>query len=123
MYKILFVDDEKFMCNSIIEYFDGTDYKVFIANNGMEGLHIFTEEQPDLVITDLIMPDMEGLEFIRKLQRINKQLPIIVISGNMLGFEYLDAACILGAQARLRKPFDLEELRLIIEDLLGVGNK
>lgn len=122
MPKILFVDDEKLITNALEDYLDGSKYQILSANNGMDGLHTFIEKKPDLVITDLIMPDMEGLEFIRKLLGINKKLPIIVVSGNTLGVAYLETACVLGAKAKFTKPFDLEKLMRTVDELLSTNN-
>ena len=74
---------------------------------------------PDLVITDIVMPDMEGMELLRTLSRQGITIPVIVMSGNSLGTKFLDAAHLFGAQASLRKPFSKQELLDAVTRVLG----
>lgn len=104
MARILIVDDEpdiRFMMRLILE---GAGYKVTEARHGAIGLKSVTTRQPDLVITDVMMPTMDGLEFIERLRSNSKTaaIPILVVSGNS---ELASAA-----NARLRKPFTRREL-------------
>jgi len=84
--------------------FEGAGYQVIEARDGVIGLKSVKARQPDLVITDVMMPTMDGLEFIRRLRSDTKTaaIPILVVSGNSdLG---------TGANARLPKPFTRREL-------------
>ncbi len=98
-------------------------HEVVEASDGIEGIRIYREEQPQLVITDIVMPKKEGLETILDLRREEPQVKIIAISGGgRIGPEsYLDIAEGFGANRILTKPFNNKELLEAIHDLLGKG--
>ncbi len=112
--KILVVDDESSITDLVYSILTEKGYEVTTAKDGNEGLKVFESVKPDLVITDIVMPDMEGIEFMRSLVKIRKALPVIVMSGNVLGTKFLETARIFGAQATLRKPFAIQELLEVI---------
>lgn len=101
-------------------------FEVCVAKDGNEGLAVFQEEQPEVVITDLFMPDKEGIETIRELKKGSPKLKIIAMSGGSMveGPDYLIAAKLLGADLALSKPFGSEELVNTVNKLLGkdIGN-
>lgn len=96
------------------------DFKVTEASNGKVGLKEFRENTPDLVLTDIIMPEMEGISFIRELRSHNKNIPIIAMTGNVHGRmeEFLDISSQLGADELLRKPIKSQEFLDAIDKLL-----
>lgn len=108
--KLLVVDDDESVIRLIKVLLDGQGYVIVSALNGNQGLEVFREEHPDVVLTDLIMSDMEGIELIRQLRRETSKLPIIVMSGNPIGKHYLHAAEIFGAVTSLLKPFTKKQL-------------
>ena len=108
------VDDESSLTEFLHLVLTETGYEVATARNGREGLRVFESIKPDIVITDMVMPDMEGIEFIRILRKKAKSLPVIVMSGNAIGTRFLSTACIFGARAALRKPFNIRELLEVI---------
>ena len=116
--KILVVDDEEKIRNALQDILESKGYKVSIAKDGKEGLKQFAALEPGLIITDIIMPDMEGIEFIRAIAKKKKNTPIIVMSGNILGAKFLESARIFGTRACLKKPFTAQELMKTIEKLL-----
>lgn len=118
--KILVVDDEPSLTKFLHLVLTETGYEVATAKDGREGLKVFESIKPDLVITDMIMPGMEGIEFTRSLRKKVKGLPIIVISGNAVGTKFLETACIFGARATLQKPFTIQELK---ETIAGIENE
>ena len=118
--KILVVDDEPSITEFLHLVLTETGYEVTTAKDGSEGLRVFEPMKPDLVITDMVMPDMEGIEFIRILMKKRKGIPIIVMSGNAVGTSFLETACIFGARATLQKPFTIQELK---ETIAGVENE
>lgn len=117
---ILVVDDDEMMRAFIRELLLINDFKITEAANGKLGLKEFRESTPDLVITDIIMPEMEGISFIRELRSHNKEIPIIAMTGNVHGRmeEYLDISSQLGADEILRKPIKSQEFLDAIERLL-----
>ena len=115
--KILVVDDEPHILDSIKDYF--LEYEVNTASNGYDGLRILRNNKPDLIITDIVMPDMEGVEFIQTVNELDVTIPIIAMSGNPIGRQYLEHAVLLGAVEKIEKPFELEELENLIEKLIS----
>lgn len=117
---VLVVDDDEMMRAYVKELLLIHDYKVTEASNGKLGLKEFRENLPDLVITDIIMPEMEGISFIRELRSHNKKVPIIAMTGNVHGRmeEFLDISSQLGADEILRKPIKSQEFIDAINKLL-----
>lgn len=117
---VLVVDDDEMMRAYVKELLLIHDYKVTEASNGKLGLKEFRENTPDLVITDIIMPEMEGISFIRALRSHNKKVPIIAMTGNVHGRmeEFLDISSQLGADEILRKPIKSQEFIDAIHKLL-----
>lgn len=117
---ILVVDDDEMMRAFVKELLVIHEFEVTEAANGKVGLKEFRENTPDLVITDIIMPEMEGISFIRELRSHNKDIPIIAMTGNVHGRmeEFLDISSQLGADEMLRKPVKSQEFLDAIERLL-----
>ena len=95
-------------------------YHVFGAANGFEGLEILASQQIDLVITDILMPEKEGIETIIQIRQLHPELPIVAISGGgrAHNFEPLRIAGGVGADAMLTKPFDINKLIAVVEDVM-----
>ena len=110
MKKILVVDDEAMVREAISVLLEEKGYEVRTANNGRAGVEAYADFAPDLVLTDISMPDMEGIEFLQVLRKKEKSLPVIVMSGNIVGQRFLKSARMIGAAAVLKKPFSNEDL-------------
>lgn len=108
--RILVVDDEHLLVSLVQELLANAGYDVAAAENGGAALEKVASFQPHLIITDIIMPDMEGIELISLLRKINKSIPIIAMSGHAVGMTFLKSSKVLGAVATLRKPFSPQEL-------------
>ncbi|HHQ2889293.1 TPA: two-component system response regulator RssB [Pseudomonas aeruginosa] len=78
---LLIIDDDEVVRESLAAYLEDSNFKVLQALNGLQGLQIFESEQPDLVICDLRMPQIDGLELIRRIRQTASETPIIVLSG------------------------------------------
>jgi CheY-like chemotaxis protein len=91
-----------------------------VAHNGREGVAHYEAAAIDLVITDLLMPEQEGLETITILRRLNPQVRIIAITGGGQkgSRDFLYVAAALGAQRTLRKPFSRQVLLEVVQDLM-----
>lgn len=118
MADILIIDDDPQMRRLLIRILGGAGHTVREAENGRIGVALFKERQPALVITDIVMPDMEGIETILTLGQDGGTVPIIAISGGSDPI-YLKAATGLGAAASLKKPFAAKELLGVVDGLLG----
>ena len=118
--QILIVDDDEMIREYVKELLLFNDYKVAEAGNGKEGLKQIYKNVPDLVITDIIMPEMEGISFIQELRTHNKNIPIIAMTGNINGRmeELLELSSQLGADETLRKPINSKELITAINKLI-----
>lgn len=121
MKNILIIDDDKSLRLIIKEKIKKSNYKIFEASNGKEGIEIYHKNDIDLIITDLIMPEKEGIETIIELKKENKDVKIIAISGG--GYfnpeDYLEAAEGLGAIKTFIKPIDFEKFTKFINELLN----
>ncbi|MEW5815118.1 MAG: response regulator [Spirochaetota bacterium] len=120
MAKILVIDDDERICNSLEDILKENDYEVKFAGDGSEGIEQFRIEKPDIIITDICMPDMDGIEFIRILRKLKERVPIIVMSGNIIGKNFLQAARLLGAVDTIAKPFTAKELLEKIAGILSI---
>ena len=80
-YKILVVDDDAIFRESIIEYLDDYDFEIVEAENGQKGIDLFEKELPDLVLLDLMMPEISGITVLDRLRKYTTDTPIIMISG------------------------------------------
>ncbi len=101
--KILVIDDEKVIRNSYCAYLEDHNYQVFEASNGIDGLRQIETEKPDLVLLDLQMPEMGGLDVLSHIQSSSSVLPVIVISGGGVIGDVVEALR-LGAWDYLTKP-------------------
>lgn len=107
---LLIIDDDEVVSESLAAYLEDSNFKVLQALNGLQGLQIFESEQPDLVICDLRMPQIDGLELIRRIRQTASETPIIVLSGAGVMSDAVEALR-LGAADYLIKP--LEDLAVL----------
>ena len=117
MAEILIIDDEVSIRRLLVRVLNNAGHTVHEASNGEEGLELFHQVNPELVITDIVMPDMEGIEVIRRVRQEAPTVPILAISGSGTPV-YLRAATTLGATAALAKPFEIAELLAVVGRLL-----
>lgn len=125
MERILVIDDEPHILLMVKKMLERAGYEVDLASNGSEGLRLFSKLRPGLVITDIIMPEKEGLETIREMKRISSDLKIIAMSGGgkISADNYLETARIFGASRLIEKPFSQKQLLSYVEELAGPGGK
>ena len=120
MAHILLVDDDRQFRDMLKAMLERLDHKVVTAQDGNEALERYSELKPDLVITDLIMPEREGLETIRALTSGDADVRIIAMSGGGRSSPatFLKIARAMGAAAVLPKPFSFDQLSTAIETAL-----
>ena len=125
MKRILVIDDEPHILLMVKKMLERAGYEVDLASNGSEGLRLFSKLRSSLVITDIIMPEKEGLETIREMKRISSDLKIIAMSGGgkISADNYLETAKIFGASRLIEKPFSQKQLLTYVEELVGPGKK
>jgi DNA-binding NtrC family response regulator len=121
MQRILLIDDDHHILLMIKKMLERVGYEVDLASNGNEGLELFQEMPADLVITDIIMPEKEGLETIREMKRLQPDLKIIAMSGGgkISADNYLETAKIFGASMVLEKPFSQKTMVSAVNKLMG----
>ncbi|WP_419536711.1 SpoIIE family protein phosphatase [Endozoicomonas sp.] len=115
---ILVIDDDTIVRESIVTYLKGSGFKILEAENGQEGLLIFREHTPDLILCDLRMPKMDGLTMLTQVRSESSDIPFIVVSGAGVMTDVVEALH-LGASDFLVKPIiDLEVLEYAINRAL-----
>ena len=121
MVKILVIEDDNSFRNVLVKMLEKAEFEVKQAENGTQALKHCETFKPDLVLTDIIMPDKEGLETIQELLTICPDLKIIAMSGGgRFGpNSYLPLAEKFGAKKTLQKPFMRDELLSAIKEVLG----
>ena len=119
MHKILVVEDNPDTRELLYFYFTNEGYKVPTAVNGQEGLHIAKAEHPDLILTDLSMPEMDGIEMIRhlRLEPEAAKTPILIFTAhrNLT----MEGALKVGADQVFHKPVDFDELGKVVRAMLN----
>ena len=120
MRKVLIIDDEPYILLMLKKMLEKAGYEVDLASNGKEGLDLFGKNAADLVITDIIMPDKEGLEIILEMKKQRPDLKIIAISGGgrISPESYLECAAHFGASRVFQKPFKQKELVSAVNELI-----
>jgi len=122
MKTILLVDDEDLLREGLREILEASDYQVIEARDGEEGLSQFAVSSVDLVITDVVMPNLDGVDFVSRLRETFPDVPILTISGGsrVVSARFgLDSALLSGANASLTKPFSAKQLIEKVRELLG----
>ncbi|MBI3601718.1 MAG: response regulator transcription factor [Candidatus Omnitrophica bacterium] len=108
MKKILVVDDDPNICELLKLRLESNGYEVIKASNGVEAFVKASDEKPDLIILDVAMPTMDGLEFVRSTRRFDmKDIPILILTARTNSKEIFDT---FGVANFLTKPFDSKEL-------------
>ncbi len=121
MAHILIIDDEDMVRMVLKQSLEKVGHAVTEANNGAKGITALRDGDFDLIITDIVMPEKEGVETIAEIRAGDPDLPIIAVSGGgRIGPEnYLDAARRLGANHAFAKPFDRAELLHAVDECLA----
>lgn len=120
MYGILIVDDEPMICEGLKAFADRWDYPfetVLTARNGEEALAVIAKESPQILITDIRMPKMDGVELLQRIRELKMDIHVIVLSGYD-DFEYVRAMAVLGIENYLLKPVSHEELGQTLKILI-----
>ncbi len=116
--RIVVADDEPGLRLLLAATLAGAGYEVRQATNGLEALRLCGEQHVDLLLTDLVMPDHEGLETIRRMRQEQPDVPVVAMSGAFDG-GFLDVARAMGASAVLAKPFTPDQVLETVRAVLG----
>lgn len=116
--KVLLVEDEQTLAMIIKDTLKDEGFEIIMAENGANGLKIFFESRPDILVADVMMPELDGFEMVTKIRQTDKNTPILFLTARsaikdvVTGFE-------LGANDYLKKPFNMQELIVRIKALVG----
>lgn len=121
--KILIVDDQNGIRVLLVEVFSVEGYRTFQAPNGKVALDIVKKESPDLVLLDMKIPGMDGLDILKHIKQIDSSIKVIMMTayGEL---DMIKAATDLGALTHFTKPFDIDEIRIAVNaELNQSGSK
>lgn len=117
MFTILVVDDDKNTRRLFKAVLESENYNVYTASNGVEALSVMDQEHIDLVVLDIMMPEMDGYEFTKELRNVENNLPILMVSAKQLPKDK-KKGFLVGTDDYMTKPVDEEEMLLRINALL-----
>ena len=115
--RILVIDDSSEIRVSLRKMLEVAGHKIIEASNGEEGVRLYSQNPTDLIITDILMPDKDGIEALLELRTDFPDIKVIVISGK--GKELLPTASEFGARRVFEKPFRVQEILSAVKELLG----
>lgn len=121
--KILVIEDDTMTRMTLCRILAKLNYETYGACNGHEGLRLFRENRPDFVVTDLLMPDKEGLSTISELRQIDPRARIIAMSsgGSKRDMGFLELAEAMGASRTLSKPFTPRQILDLMQEMQKPG--
>ena len=114
---ILLVEDENNLASVIKLNLELEGYSVIIADNGQKSVEVFKSQKPDLVILDIMLPELNGIEACKQMKKINSEIPVLFLSAKSSGADKIEGLK-SGGDDYLTKPFNLEELLLRVQILL-----
>lgn len=119
--KILLIDDDLRVRTAMVQFLADLGYHVVVADDGERGLRLFRSEKPDLVITDIIMPEKEGIQTIMEMRREQPSTKIIAVSGGgrIGNTDFLKVARSMGANDVIAKPVDPDDFAARIKRCLS----
>lgn len=117
--RILIVDDTPVIREFLQEFFIDSGFEADLAKNGLEGLELALSKDYSLILSDVHMPEMSGMEMVAKLRMSKSNVPVIMMDS--LPNKQARLAAESGAQGCLAKPFDLDELRQMVEQITSIN--
>src|SRR4029453_8632137 len=118
--KILVVDDEPSVGEVLSEFFTPKGYEVICASGGIEGLSKAEKMEPDVILLDVRMPDLDGISVLRRIREVNPGVGVLMMSGNS-DLEAAKETLQLGAYDYILKPFDFDYLDRAVHKMLNVA--
>lgn len=117
-YKILIVDDQYGIRLLLSEVFSKEGYLTFQAANGIDAIEIVKSQPPDIVLLDMKIPGMDGLEILKNIKKIDQDIKVIMMTayGEL---DMLEEATKYGVITHFTKPFDIEQLRDVVAEVLS----
>lgn len=116
--KVLLVEDEPTLAMIIKDTLDGDEFDIVLAANGEEGLALYREIQPDIIVTDIMMPKIDGFTLVRHIRKSDSRIPVLFLSARSAAKDVVEGFE-LGGNDYLKKPFGMAELIVRIKALLN----
>lgn len=112
--KLLIVDDQYGIRILLNEVFQKEGYQTFQASNGIQALEIVEQDRPDLVLLDMKIPGMDGIEILKRLKEMDQTIEVFIMTayGEL---DMIQQAKDLGARTHFAKPFDIDEIRAAVK--------
>lgn len=118
MKKILIVDDEEDACKVLEKIMADAGYEAFSANSGQSALNIIRKKRPDLILLDIKMPQMDGIETLKRIKKIDKDVVVVMITAYS-SLDTVQAAMELDAYDYISKPFDMASIKAVVKEALS----
>ena len=122
MSHIFIIEDDEFFSDMLVAMLQQDGHKVTATNDGIKAMHLLQRIKPDLIITDILMPNMDGVELIMELSKQSNETPLIAMSGGRrsISAEFnLGSVKLLGVKSTLVKPFTHMDLRKAIQEAMA----
>jgi twitching motility two-component system response regulator PilH len=120
MARVLIIDDSSFQRRILTSLLEGLGHTVLTAVNGREGLYTAVREKPDLIITDLLMPDLDGFAFLREAKTAGITIPVLILTSD-IQTATKNKCLALGAAGVMNKPVKKENLSRMVQQVLCTG--
>jgi len=121
-YNILVIDDEADLCSLFRDMLEDEGHSVITAQDGLEGLERYGECKPDIIILDLKMPRMGGMETLRNIRKVDKDVIVIILTAYGTAFTAREAAD-LNVYEYISKPFNIETVKRVVSEALASRRK
>lgn len=116
--RVLLVEDEETLSMIIKDTLEDEGFDIVAATDGLKGLECFRKQKPDVVVSDVMMPNMDGFELVSKIRQTDKTIPILMLTARSASKDVVNGFEI-GANDYLKKPFNMQELIVRIKALVG----
>ena len=125
MTTILIADDDDNVRYALSKLLRKAGYHVLEAQNGKDASKLLRKAMPDVLVTDIVMPEQDGMGLLNTARELSPAIPVLVMSGggNIVGLDYLSLAQTMGANATLCKPFDNDEVLSVVANLVVVAER
>lgn len=119
--KILLVEDEENLALILKDTLEAQGYEIIVAPDGEDGLNLYYQFAPDVVVTDVMMPKLNGFEMVKRIRQSDKNTPVLFLTAKIAVSDVVEGLSI-GANDYLRKPFSIQELMARIKSLVKISS-